>query len=113
MESPALDTCHGGEPSLPVDDADELTRHRLDRAIQGDDLYFGASPGGAKGPFRTSPAGDVVLATPLSTGLSERAELMACPAALPSFPDMSLVVCYAAQDAGGRPLNLAWDAGCP
>ncbi|TNJ33682.1 hypothetical protein [Arenimonas terrae] len=82
-------------------------------AIQGDDLYFGASPGGAKGPFRTSPAGEVVLATPLSTGLSERAELMSCPDTLPSFPDMSLVVCYAAQDAGGRPLNLAWDAGCP
>jgi hypothetical protein len=83
-------------------------------AIQGDDLYFGASPGGAKGPFRTNPAGEITPAVPLTASLSEQAELVDCPAALAAFPDdMSLVTCYRASDSAGRPLLLAWEAGCP
>jgi hypothetical protein len=82
-------------------------------SIQGDDLYFGASPRGDKGPFRTTPAGDMVLAAPLSTHLTRDAELITCPTSLSAFPDLSLVVCYQAKDAAGHPIRLAWEAGCP
>ena len=83
-------------------------------AIQGDDLYFGASPGGAKGPFRTNPAGELTPSVPLATGLSASATITDCPARLEAFPDdMSLVTCYRASDGAGRPILLAWEAGCP
>lgn len=82
-------------------------------AISGKDLFFGASPGGDAGPFRTTPAGDVTLAVPLATNLEDNASFVACPASLPSFADMSLVSCYRTTDVAGRPLNLAWEAGCP
>jgi hypothetical protein len=82
-------------------------------AISGDQMFFGASPGGDPGPFRTTPAGDVTVAVPLATNLEAGASYVNCPAALASFPDMSLVSCYETTDVAGRKLNLAWEAGCP
>ncbi len=82
-------------------------------AISGDQLYFGASPGGDAGPFRTNPAGDVVLAMPLASNLEDNATYVTCPASLASFPDMALVSCYETTDVAGRKLRLAWEAGCP
>ncbi|MBW8369330.1 MAG: hypothetical protein K0M70_15935 [Arenimonas sp.] len=82
-------------------------------AISGDDLFFGASPGGDAGPFRTTPTGEVAVAVPLASNLEANARYVACPEALPSFSDMSLVNCYQTTDVAGRPLNLAWEAGCP
>ena len=82
-------------------------------AVAGDDLYFGDSPGGDAGPFRTTPAGDVAVAAPLAANLEANARYVACPASLPSFNDMSLVSCYETTDVAGRPLLLAWEAGCP
>lgn len=82
-------------------------------AIAGDQLYFGASPGGDAGPFRTTPSGDVTLAVPLATNLEANARYVECPATLPSFPDTSLLSCYETTDVAGRTLRLAWEAGCP
>jgi hypothetical protein len=82
-------------------------------AISGDQMFFGASPGGDAGPFRTTPAGDVTVAVPLATNLEANATYVACPASLQSFPDISLVSCYRTTDVAGRPINLAWEAGCP
>ena len=69
--------------------------------------------GGDAGPFRTTPAGDVTVAVPLATNLEDNASFIACPESLPSFADMSLVSCYQTTDVAGRPLKLAWEAGCP
>ena len=82
-------------------------------AISGNEMYFGASPGGDAGPFRTTPAGDVTVAVPLASNLEDDARFVACPASLPSFADMALVSCYETADVAGRPLKLAWEAGCP
>ena len=82
-------------------------------AISGDDLYFGASPGGDAGPFRTTPSGEVEVAVPLATNLEANARFVTCPTALEAFADMALVSCYQTTDVAGRPLNLAWEAGCP
>jgi len=82
-------------------------------AIAGDQLFFGASPGGDAGPFRTSPAGDVTVAVPLAANLEANSSVIPCPAALPGFPDMALVTCYETTDMAGRKLRLAWEAGCP
>ena len=82
-------------------------------AISGDQMFFGASPGGDAGPFRTTPAGDVTVAVPLATNLEANASYVTCPDALPSFADMALVSCYETTDVAGRKLNLAWEAGCP
>ena len=82
-------------------------------AISGDQMFFGASPGGDAGPFRTTPAGDVTVAVPLATNLEANASYVTCPASLPSFPDMSQVSCYETTDVAGRRLRLAWEAGCP
>ncbi len=82
-------------------------------AISGDDLFFGASPGGDAGPFRTTPTGEVAVAVPLASNLEANARYVACPDSLHGFHDMSLVNCYQTTDVAGRPLNLAWEAGCP
>ncbi len=82
-------------------------------AIAGDQMFFAASPGGDAGPFRTTPAGDVTVAVPLATNLEANASFVACPESLHSFADMSLVSCYRTTDVAGRPINLAWEAGCP
>ena len=119
-------------PSIPLDDplilpdvvvqydADGAELRRWSKsfsseilAVSGDDLYFGSSPGGDAGPFRTTPTGAVELAVPLAANLEASARYVACPASLPSFSDMSLVSCYETADVAGRPLRLAWEAGCP
>ena len=82
-------------------------------AISGNEMFFGASPGGDAGPFRTTPAGDVAVAVPLATNLEANASYVTCPDALPSFPNMELVSCYETTDVAGRKLRLAWEAGCP
>jgi hypothetical protein len=82
-------------------------------AISGDQMFFGASPGGDAGPFRTTPAGDVTVAVPLATNLEDNASFVTCPESLAGFADMSLVSCYQTTDVAGRTLYLAWEAGCP
>ena len=57
--------------------------------------------------------GAVHVAEPQAANLEANARYVTCPAALPSYPDMSLVACYETTDVAGRKLNLAWEAGCP
>jgi hypothetical protein len=82
-------------------------------AISGNEMFFGASPGGDAGPFRTTPAGDITVAVPLASNLEANASFVECPASLAAFADMSLVSCYETTDVAGRKINLAWEAGCP
>ena len=109
----------GDASHVALFDADGRELHRWAKpysaeilTIQGDELFFGAGVGGAKGPFRTDTEGNVFPAAPLVRNLTETTEYLDCPETLTGFDDRSLVVCHLATDAAGRPRRLAWETGC-